>query len=132
NGPNPGGPVHDALPVCLLEDEAGKPVCLLFSIATHPVCMNKQDLSADYPGVACDLLDQLLGATCSLFLQGAAGDSRPRTLSAGQTWNWNCGWAEAQATGTILADEVKAVLPTLTPRTPRLASAVIETHWPLQ
>ena len=132
NAPNPGGLVHDSLPICLIEDTAGKPIVLLFSVATHVVAMGKKIVSADYPGVACDELDKHLGATCSLFLQGCAGDSRPRVLGEGrEDWNWGCGWAEAYKIGQGVASEVKAALPSLKQAEPRVRIALIDTHWPL-
>lgn len=132
NAPNPGGLVHDSLPICLIEDLSGKPIVLFFSVATHVVAMNKRIVSADYPGVACDELDKHLGATCSLFLQGCAGDSRPAVLGAGrEDWNWNCGWAEALAIGQSVAAEVKAALASLKSATPRVRTAIVDTHWPL-
>lgn len=134
NGPNPAGTVHDALPVCLLEDREGKPVCLLFSTATHVVCMNKLDISADYPGVVCDELEKHLGTACAIFLQGPGGDSRPRQLVAenGKDWNWQCGWKEAQAAGKTLAAETIVAMKSMRTVEPRVASAILETRWPLQ
>jgi hypothetical protein len=131
NAPNPGGPVIDSLPLCLLEDMDKKPVCLLFSIATHPVSFREPEVSADYPGVACDRLDQRLGATCAMFLQGCGGDSRPRPLGEGRDeWRWDSGWPETRAIGEELAAEVEAGLRSLKPSTPRVASALVETHFP--
>lgn len=139
NGPNPGGPVLDSLPVAVFKDLAGKPVCLLFTISTHVVCMRGRELSADYPGVACDLLDKKLGATCAMFLQGVGGDSRPRPLGEGpdgsprKDWDWNSGWPQAELIGTILAKEVEAAIAKgLKPVEPAVKSALVETFWPLQ
>jgi hypothetical protein len=133
NAPNPAGEVLDSLPLCLLEGLDGKPVALLFAVSTHVVCMNKKVISADFPGVAMDKLDAHLGATCSLFLQGCGGDSRPALLGEGRRdWNWQCGWPEAQAIGTTLALEVIAALGSLKPVQPAVHSALVDTHWPLQ
>ena len=132
NAPNPGGLVQDSLPICLIEDMAGKPLLLFFSIATHVVVMNKKVVSADYPGVACDELDKHLGATCSIFLQACGGDSRPTQLGEGrENWNWAIGFAEATSIGQAIASEVKAALPSLKPATPRVRTAMIDTHWKL-
>lgn len=132
NAPNPGGLVQDSLPICLVEDTAGKPIALFFSVATHVVVMNKLIVSADYPGVACDELDKHLGATCSVFLQGCGGDSRPTQLGEGrENWNWAIGFAEATSIGQAIAKEVKAALPALKPSAPRIRTALVDTHWPL-
>lgn len=131
--PNPNGLVCDVLPVCLFEDEAGQPISLLFSVSTHPSLMRKWAVSADYCGVACDLLDEHLGSDVSLFLQGTGGDSKPSTIVDGLEWNWESDWTETQATGRILAEETIACLENgLQPVKPKINSALIETQWPLQ
>lgn len=134
NGPNPAGPVYDALPVCLLEErETAEPVCLLFACSTHPVCFSGEHVSADYPGVAMDLLDRHLGRPCSLFLQGMAGDSRPVVLADGSRWKSGPGPDETRQAGEMLAAEALALVSRLEEVEPGpLASAQIETRWPLQ
>ena len=133
NAPNPGGPILDSMPLSLFEDEQGRPVCLLYSVSTHPVAMRGKEASADYPGAACALLDRHLGATCSFFLQGAGGDSRPRPLVQGADWNFQSGWADVEACARIVADEViDAVGRVLQPVTPRVRTALVETEWPFQ
>lgn len=133
NAPNPSGPVHDSLPVCLLEDVQGRPIAVLFAASTHVVCMRGKAISADYPGVAMARLDAHLGVPCSLFLQGVGGDSRPALLGRGRTeWNWNSGWDEAVQIGEILAKEVIAALPVLRPCAAEVRHALVETRWPLQ
>ena len=126
NAPNPNGIVNDALPVCRFEDATGKLIALAVSIATHPVVMHGWDISADYPGVAVDLL----GAESTIFLQGTGADSRPALLANGAEWNWQSGWNEALAIGQTLADEVRRV--PLQPVPPRLHSDLREMFWPLQ
>jgi neutral ceramidase len=132
NGPNPAGPWHDSLPVAVFESiETSKPVVCLFSASAHPVTMNKSLVSADYPGVACDELDKHFGAPCAIFLQGCGGDSRPKALSAGQTWNWDCNFSHAQTIGKQLARETISLLPSLAPVEPLIATALIDTQWPM-
>ncbi len=133
NGPNPGGEWHDSLPVSVFESvETGKPVVCLFSASTHPVTMNKTLVSADYPGVACDALDKHFGSNCAIFLQGCGGDSRPKALQNGDVWNWDCNFGHAQVIGQQLAREVVALLPTLTQVEPCIATALIDTQWPME
>lgn len=131
NAPNPHGPVYGDVPLMLLESSDHRPVCLMFGLSTHPVTFGLPEVSADYPGVATDLLDQHLGRACSLFLQGAGGDSRPRTLMEGDHWIRKPTFVQTQATGKQLAEEVVAGLASLAPISARLRSALIESHWPL-
>ncbi len=133
NAPNPDGEIYETLPVCLFEDHNGNPVCLLFAASTHVVCMRGEAVSADYPGVAVDLLDAHLGETCAMFLQGMGGDSRPALLGEGrEDWQWDCGWKEAQQVGETLVEEVIDTLSTLKPVEPALTCALLETHWTLE
>jgi neutral ceramidase len=131
--PNPDGAVSDVLPVCLLQNLAGRPICLLFSIATHPTLMRGWEISADICGAACAAIDSDLGADCSLFLQGTAGDSKPYTVAAGDEWRWDTGWQETRETGAILARETIACLENeLKPIEPKIRTALVETLWPLE
>lgn len=126
NAPNPAGLRNDSLPVCQFEDATGKLIALVFSISTHPVVMRGWSISADYPGVAVDLL----GAESTMFLQGTGADSRPALLARGAEWNWESGWPEARVIGQTLAAEVRQV--PLTPVTPKLYADLREMFWPLQ
>lgn len=131
--PNLNGVVHDALPMCLFEDNSGRPICLLFSISTHPVAARGTDMTADYPGFAMHRIDAYLGAPCSLFVQGTAGDSRPRQLIQVEEWNWKSTIADAEATGEVLAQEVIAGLERLRPSDRlHVRSAIVDTRWPIQ
>jgi hypothetical protein len=133
NTPNPGAPVSDELPVCLFKDLKGEPICLLFSIATHPSILRGFEISAEFPGVACDELDEYLGTTASLFLQGMAGDSKPSTIAVDNGWLWEAGWEEAERTGQILAEETIAVLESgLKQVEPEIHTALLEMQWPLE
>lgn len=134
NTPNPDGPVIDVLPVCLVRDGQDRPLALLFSIATHPSLVRGFEISAEFPGVATDKLDEYLGTTASLFLQGTGGDSKPVTIAEGTSgWNWNASWPEMERTGVLLAEETIAAIETgLTQVQPQIRTALFDTHWPLQ
>ncbi len=134
NAPNPQGFVDDSLSVCLVKDEGGKPLALLFAVAAHPSIVRGFEISAEFPGVACDRLDNYLGSEASLFLQGAGGDSKPSTIAAkNATWNWDANWPEMAETGNVLAHEVINLIETgLTRVEPKIETALIETFWPLQ
>ncbi len=136
NAPNPSGPVLKHMPLCLFEDPSGNPKCLLFSASTHPVAVRGKLASPDWPGAAMRRVDAHLGAPsdgCSLFLQGCAGDSRPRNLVQNEGRDWNMktsGQPEAEEAGRIIAADVIAGLgSSLRPVTPELRSASVETQW---
>lgn len=131
--PNPDGAVCDALPVCLLEDTSGRPICLLFSVSCHPSTISGWQISAEYPGVASELLDARLGATASFFLQGAGGDAKARVIGDLPD-RWRVGdWEDVRRCGEIVAGEVAQVLEAgLAPVEPWVATALVEMEWPLE
>ncbi len=130
--PNPDGVVCDELPVCLFRDLKGEPICLLFSISCHPSTISGFEISADYPGVAMDLLDDHLGRNASLFLQGAGGDAKPRVINAGEHWRSGT-WDDVAEAGTIVADEVIRILDGgLKQIEPSLRSHTFEMDWPME
>ncbi|MFC1462890.1 neutral/alkaline non-lysosomal ceramidase N-terminal domain-containing protein [Verrucomicrobiota bacterium] len=64
----------------LMFDQAGGPRrYLLWSIGAHPTVLGQTSriVSADYPGVACSLIDQYVPGARSMFVLGAAGDTQP-------------------------------------------------------
>lgn len=133
NRPNPDGVVCDALPVCLLKGEDDRPVACLFSISAHPSIVSGTAISAEYPGVATDRVDAYLEAECSMFLQGCGGDGKTSVAGEGRdTWLSN-DWDVVAKAGTMLGDEVIRLLEDgLQTFEPRLCTALIETHWPLE
>ena len=130
-------PYHDGvtcnhLPVALFKDAGSKPVCLLFSISCHPSTIGGFELSADYPGPAMDLLDEHLGSECSLFLQGAGGDTKASVIGQGERWS-SGPWEKVAEAGRLVAGEVIQVLKAgLAPVQPAIRSSLVETQWPLQ
>jgi len=134
--PNPDGTVCDTLPVTLFKDRQGKPVCLLFAISCHPSTIKGDErsycISADYPGAAMAELDRYLGATATLFLQGAGGDAKASVIGTGAD-HWRSGtWDDVARAGKMVADEVVPVLETgLTRIEPELIMTSIEMEWPL-
>lgn len=133
--PHPEGEVCDTLPVCLLRGKAGPPVCLLFSVSCHPSTAWGREISAEYPGAACRILDESLGAPVSMFLQGAGGDAKARVIADGNGGRaWRRGTRDdVEAAGRMVAGEVLAALgETPAPVTPGLRSALAEMRWPLE
>ena len=78
--PNPAGPRDETVHVVTGRDPLDRPVAVLWSYACHPVgCAARAQVSADYPGVVRRALRNAYGAEIPvLFLQGFAGDVRPR------------------------------------------------------
>jgi neutral ceramidase len=134
--PNPGGTVCNTLPFCLFKDTSGKPLYLLFSISCHASTIKGDDraywFSADYPGAAMAKLDEYLGASGSLFLQGAAGDAKASVIGKGEE-HWRSGtWEDVTRAGTILAGEVvKGLKGKLTRIEPRLKTSMVEMELPM-
>lgn len=83
--PNVNGPRDDRVWVLELTPEPGGPPAIVFSCACHAVIAYGFDyaaLSADFPGTARNLLREALGPKAHLqFVQGFAGDLRPRALA---------------------------------------------------
>ncbi len=138
--PNFAGEVCRNLPVCLFSDLQGQPVCLLFSASCHPSIIGGRAISTDYPGPTCDHIDAHQGTECSLFLQGAAGDSKPIAVADGTDENrpgiktWRFGNREDMArSARILADEVVDVIENgLVSCTPGLTTSILETSFALE
>ncbi|MBI4579871.1 MAG: hypothetical protein HY718_09225, partial [Planctomycetes bacterium] len=108
--PNPQGVTYNRLPVCLFKDTRGKPVCLLFSVSAHPSQITGWEISAEYPGVACRLLDEHLGTTAAMFLQGTGGDAKPSVIGKGLD-KWRAGtWEDVEESGRMVARETIAAL----------------------
>ena len=77
-GNNPDGPVDRALGVARIDTADGVPLACLVNFACHPVSQagRMQYLSADFPGSAREVVEELTGAH-TLYLQGACGDLNP-------------------------------------------------------
>ncbi|MCP4645857.1 MAG: hypothetical protein GY851_35765 [bacterium] len=134
NRPNPTGYAYDKLPISLLKDHEDKPICLLFSISCHPSMVSGWEISAEYPGVATRLLDEHLGATASMFLQGCGGDAKPLSIGRDGAEAWARGtWELMEEAGGIVANEVKQALANgLQPVEPHVRVASTEMHWALE
>jgi hypothetical protein len=80
--PNPAGPRDETLHVLTFTDVHDRVRVVLWSYACHPVGFPaKSRVSADYPGVVRRALREAFGNDLPvLFLQGFAGDVRPREL----------------------------------------------------
>jgi len=130
--PDPEGEVCDLLPVCLLKNAAGQPVTLLFSVSCHPSTIQKHEFSAEYPGVATELLDKHLGAPCGLFLQGAGGDAKPSVVAEADRFRYGS-WDDVSKAGGLVAKEVIEILDGgLKEVEPQLRTCLINIELPLE
>ncbi|MFQ6131294.1 MAG: neutral/alkaline non-lysosomal ceramidase N-terminal domain-containing protein, partial [Armatimonadota bacterium] len=77
-GQNPEGPIDREVVVVRVDRRNGEPLACLANFACHPVSQSgrARRISADFAGVACEVVEDLTGATC-LFLQGACGNINP-------------------------------------------------------
>jgi neutral ceramidase len=84
-GNNPDGPCDRRVLVTRIDRADGSPLAVLLNTACHGVSLGSEctDISADFPGVARELIERETGATC-LFLQGAAGNINPTLMG----WDW--------------------------------------------
>lgn len=78
------GPLDDSLTILLFRDLAGKPLAAVAHFACHGVAVASQHIGADIPGLLAGEIGARLQAPC-LFLQSAAGDVNPTTVTAGFT-----------------------------------------------
>lgn len=129
--PHTPGPTYNELPLTLLKDKQGVPVCLLFSVSCHPSSVGGHEVSADYPGLAMDLIDKHMGVKCSLFLQGAGGDTK--AIYTGKGDHFQGSWEAVENGGKHVGKEVIDGLSRgLTQVEPALASRLVEVDMPLE
>lgn len=77
-GLNPGGAIDYEVGVIRIDDANGNPICIIINYACHPVILGGYLISADYPGYAMGLVEQVYGGdTVAMFLNGTTGDLNP-------------------------------------------------------
>jgi hypothetical protein len=104
------GPVDDSVNVAAFRDASGQMVALLVNATCHPVHeMCIPQISPDYPGETCHELEQRYPGATALFLNGAAGNINPPTVSGGP--------ADADRHGRRLASIAEEMLRHLHPVT---------------
>lgn len=107
----PYGSVDPTVGVLRIQDAESNVRAVLVHYACHPVVLGPRNrkISADYPGVMRDLVEQKLGeqATC-FFIQGCAGDINPLFMARGDDREGD--FDVVRRMGTLLAEEVLTVL----------------------
>lgn len=111
--PNPDGYMNRDLWVLDLSAEDGR--CVLFNYGCHPVMVYGfawDGISADFPGVCRNRLVESLGPnTHAQFIQGLAGNIRPRRLAGTDAFRKSTP-EDVVATGVQLADDVLSAMDT--------------------
>lgn len=82
--PNPDGVVDPRVRVLRVDGASSHPLAVVMHTACHANVFRNENtlITADFPGVAQHFVEQAYGGkTPSLFLQGAAGDTRPNLPS---------------------------------------------------
>lgn len=74
----PEGEIDRELTTLLVENEQGDPLAAIIHFSCHPTILRGALVSAEFPGVVCDLVREHLGDACTVgFLQGCCGDIGP-------------------------------------------------------
>ncbi|RZM26852.1 MAG: hypothetical protein EOO88_15485 [Pedobacter sp.] len=95
----------------------GHAVATIVQATCHPVHeMCLPHISPDFPGELCNALDQSLGSGMSMFLNGAAADTNPPTVSMGEAY--------AHEHGLALANVVQQIVKKATPIDPPVLAFV--------
>jgi hypothetical protein len=131
--PNPDGEVCDALPFCMVRRVSdGSVKSLLFSVSCHPSIVAWHDTSADFPGVACAELNRRFHTDGAIFLQGCAGDTKPRIIAdlENRQWRWG-GWDDVLSTGKEIADAVERISSDAKEVEPEIHARLSEESFPL-
>ncbi|MCD4736636.1 MAG: neutral/alkaline non-lysosomal ceramidase N-terminal domain-containing protein, partial [Bacteroidales bacterium] len=111
NFPNPDKEIDRTCPVILFQDKEGKPISMVFGASCHPTTMRYDNylISAEFPGVARRILEEDLDGAPSLFLQGIAGDVKPRQVVDGNSFR-SGNFDDIEEVGKELAADVKTTI----------------------
>lgn len=80
NRRHPDWPIDDRLDVLAADTPAGRNIATLARYSCHPTTMERDnlDISADYPGEACRVIEQVIGdGAAALYLNGCCGNINP-------------------------------------------------------
>jgi hypothetical protein len=99
-GVNPDGPVAPYVDIVRVDNADGNPMAIFFSHAAHPVVLGGSNvlISADYPGYAMRVVEQVESGSIAMFGQGCCGNINSNPV--GRTFE------DARRLGTILGAAV--------------------------
>lgn len=95
-----GGKKDSEVGIMRVDDEKGKVIAVLYNFAAHPTIVGDNYFSADYPGYANQVIEQVYPEATALFFNGAQGDQAPSSPCGGDDQ------ARARCTGYALGGEV--------------------------
>lgn len=99
------GPVDRRVHIIRLQDAPGHSIATIVHAICHPVHeMCLPHISSEFPGEMCAELERSPGNGVPLFLNGAAGDTNPPTVSMGPTYAKEHGQALARISETTDGD----------------------------
>ena len=99
------------LDILKLTDKAGKIRGLIVSYAAHPVHYpGGSVVSGEYPARLCALLECEYYGAYAVFLQGAAGSSRPRSTVDGTSFKSKCDYEDVDTMAAALFNTVKSAI----------------------
>ncbi|MGN6133268.1 MAG: neutral/alkaline non-lysosomal ceramidase N-terminal domain-containing protein [Aureliella sp.] len=107
----PYGSVDRRVGVLRVTDENEKVRAVIVNYACHPVVLGPRNrqLSADYPGVMRQIVEEGLGDDCMcIFVQGGGGDINPLIMARGETREKD--FDDVRTMGELLAVEVQRAL----------------------
>ena len=111
NYPNPVRDIDKTVIVVKFVDEDEQPIALVFSAPCHPTTLNFSNylVSAEYPAVTRQLLEEDMNGAPALFLLGMAGDIKPRRVAGEKRFRGGT-FEDVEAVGTELAGDVRNVV----------------------
>ncbi len=101
------GPVDQDVPVLRVSDAQGKALAIIFGYACHATSLAGYEISGDWPGFACEVIEERHPSAAAFFIPGCGADINPlpRLLPGREV-------ALSRAYGEIMADAVELALPT--------------------
>lgn len=130
-GPSRDGTTCQTAPFLIAREKTGAVKALLFSAACHPSILYGSEVSADYPGDAVRRLNASFETNGAMFLQGAAGDTKPCVVDGGDRWRPGT-WDEMAEAGRLVADPIIAAKDSVVQIEPSISSTLFECDWPLE
>lgn len=128
------GAICPVVPVLDFRNESGQTVAFIYSVSCHTSNIGGNKVCADYAGATCRMLDTHFGGACSLFLQGAGGDTKACVVADSPDGLWRGGAPDdiEKAGALLFSDIQKTINVGLMEVTPGFRCYAYETSWPLQ